>query len=88
MAPKHNELARREVDMMLRASEISAPVLARSFLNVTPTKKDGKPRFCVKNWVLSRQMKAGGFPLSEIQEMFVELSERRHFSRTEFFSAY
>lgn len=88
MAQKHNEIARRELGMMLEAGIITPATSAWSFPLEIATKKDGKPRFCVESPVLNRRTKADRFPLPKIQESFNELAGGFLFTTLGFFSGY
>lgn len=73
MVPKHNEVAQRELDLMLKAEIISRSVSPSSFPIVISTKNEGKPSLCVDYRVLNWRMKADRFLLSKIQEIFDKL---------------
>lgn len=86
MAPKHNEIVRKELDGMLKAKIVTPEVSAWSFPVVIATKKDGKPRFCVDYRMLNQRMRADSFPLPKIQKIFDELAGGAVFSTLDFFS--
>lgn len=88
MAPKHNEVVRKEVEDMLKAGIITPSSSDWPFSVVIATKKHGKPRFCVEYRVLNERMKADRFPLSKIQEIIDELAGGIFFTKLELFFGY
>lgn len=88
MAPKHNEIIRREMYMMLAAAIVPPATSAWSFPVVIATKKNGKPRFCVDYRMLNQRMKADRFPLPKVQEVFDELAGGVVFTTLDLFSGY
>lgn len=73
MPPKHNEIVKKELGMMLEADIVTPASSAWLFPVVIAGKKDGKPRFCVDYRALNERMKADQFPLPKIQEILMSL---------------
>lgn len=88
MAPKHNDVVKQEVDIMLKAGIITPASSAWSFPVVIETKKDGTPRFCVDYRVLNGKMNADRFSLPKVQKIFDDLSDGVFFTTLDLFSGY
>lgn len=71
MAPEHNEIVRKEVDVILRAA-VTYAASARSFPVDIAQKKEVLPRYSVDRWTLTREMKVDRWPLPKIEEIFDE----------------
>lgn len=84
--PKHNEIVKKELGMMLVAGVVTPASSEWPFPVVIASEKNGTPRFCVGYRALNQQMKAGRFPLPKIQEIIDELAEGHFFTTLDFFS--
>lgn len=88
MPPRHNELVRKELDMMLRAGIVTPATSVWSFLVVIAIKKERRRRFCVESRLLNQRMKADRFPLPKAQEILDELADGAFFSWLDLFYGY
>lgn len=88
MAPKHDDIVRKETIVMLKADIITPETSTWSFLVKIAAEKDGKARFCVEYRMINQKKKADRFPLLKILELFYGLAKGVFFSRLDFFSGY
>lgn len=65
MAPRHNQIVCKHLNMIFKAETLTPATLAWSFSGLIPTKKTGKLWFCVGYWILNQRTFANRFPLSK-----------------------
>lgn len=88
MALRHDETARSELDMKLKAGILTSATSAWSLPIVTATKRDGKKRFCVDFRNLNQIIKPLQLPLPKVQRFFGELPNGADSKPLYFFSRY
>lgn len=88
MPPKHNEIVKKELDLMLEVRIVTPAFSAWSFPVVIATKEDGKPRFRVDYRALNQLMKPDRFTLPKIHKIFDELAGGVYYKTLDFFSGY
>lgn len=88
MAPAHQKPFKEELDKMLTAGIIRPASTAWSFHVVIPTKKYGKPQFCVDYWALNSRMKADCWPITMIEELYNDLGGAEYIYELELFTGY
>lgn len=87
-AARYNKILKENIQKILEAV-IPVPDLPHwSFLVLIPTKKDGKPEFCVDYRALNQGTLAGCWQLSKIEETLEKLKENTVFTTLDVFSKY
>lgn len=86
--PAHQEIIKKELEMILDAGIVRPASSAWSFPVVIARKKDGKPRFCVDYRELNKVMKADRFPIPNMEEIMEDLQGSCVLSTLDLFSGY
>lgn len=77
---------RHEINKMLDAESITPASSEWSLPVGIATIEDGAVRFCVDHHALNQSMKADGWPIPKIDEIFDELKDGRVFTTLDSFS--
>ena len=83
------ETVRRELEE-LQIKGVIEPVEASEFVSrmVVAAKKDGRARICVDLRQVNGNIVVDAFPLSHVEDLFLELKGARYFSKLDALSAY